>query len=381
MIKGYRFSRLALSVALVVGAANVARADDPGAKGSYATRSQTYSVACKDGSTASIDIRLPAAASFARPVVVICHGWLAPASLYSGIAEHLASRGFAAVLISQPNFWSSSTQSWADHMRDAISAMETLNKDNKSAIFGELDMTKVGVMGHSRGGSAATMLAGQDARIKAAVGLAPVNQYTYYEVVATAAKIKAPYLAINGDSDSLCPSLYPAGFYGAAKFSEVRQYIAVAGAGHMQYLGGGTNAYLTARYYTAWLERFLMGKADPSGWTTGAMAKTQKQQGILSLAQFAELNPGATPAPTPNPTPAPAPAPAPTPSGALLQKGSTGQGVTDVQTKLKALGFYTAAVDGDFGDLTHNAVVAFQTSKGLSADGVVGPKTKAALGL
>src|SRR5437762_13532477 len=92
------FTRLAASLAVVVITPSVARADEPGAKGSYATRSQTYSVALSDGGSASIDIRLPAAASFARPVVVICHGWLAPSSLYSGIAEHLASRGFAAVL-------------------------------------------------------------------------------------------------------------------------------------------------------------------------------------------------------------------------------------------------------------------------------------------
>src|SRR5581483_1825518 len=95
--------RAALSAALFLGAANVARADDPAAQGSYATRSQTYTIAMRDGSSASIDIRLPAAASFARPVVVICHGWLVSVSLYSWIAEHLASRGFAAVLVQQPN--------------------------------------------------------------------------------------------------------------------------------------------------------------------------------------------------------------------------------------------------------------------------------------
>lgn len=35
---------------------------------------------------------------------------------------------------------------------------------------------------------------------------------------------------------------------------------------------------------------------------------------------------------------------------------------------------------GPFGPLTHNAVVAFQRSKGLTADGIVGPRTWAALG-
>lgn len=38
-------------------------------------------------------------------------------------------------------------------------------------------------------------------------------------------------------------------------------------------------------------------------------------------------------------------------------------------------------IDGHFGQRTHTAVIAFQTAKGLTADGRVGPITRAALGL
>jgi N-acetylmuramoyl-L-alanine amidase len=52
-----------------------------------------------------------------------------------------------------------------------------------------------------------------------------------------------------------------------------------------------------------------------------------------------------------------------------------------VQTKLKRWGYYTGTVDGIYGTLTKKAVRYFQSKNGLTVDGVVGPKTAAALGM
>jgi hypothetical protein len=65
----------------------------------------------------------------------------------------------------------------------------------------------------------------------------------------------------------------------------------------------------------------------------------------------------------------------------LFKKGSAGSEVAELQSKLAAAGFSAGPVDGQFGSLTEQAVLAFQTAKGLAADGVVGPETSAALGL
>lgn len=63
----------------------------------------------------------------------------------------------------------------------------------------------------------------------------------------------------------------------------------------------------------------------------------------------------------------------------ILSSGSTGSDVISVQTRLKALGYYTGTVDGKYGSGTIAAVKAFQTSNGLKVDGKTGSGTFAAL--
>jgi len=58
----------------------------------------------------------------------------------------------------------------------------------------------------------------------------------------------------------------------------------------------------------------------------------------------------------------------------LVQQGSTGEDVKTVQYLVTAQGHPTG-VDGVFGPATKSAVEAFQSSRGLGADGIVGPQT------
>lgn len=62
-----------------------------------------------------------------------------------------------------------------------------------------------------------------------------------------------------------------------------------------------------------------------------------------------------------------------------LTLGSRGAAVSQLQTDLAGLGFYTRSIDGWFGPKTNEAVLSFQKSQRLKMDGVVGPITKKAL--
>jgi len=64
-----------------------------------------------------------------------------------------------------------------------------------------------------------------------------------------------------------------------------------------------------------------------------------------------------------------------------LRRGSSGREVAALQDKLKAAGFNPGTIDGIFGGGTEAAVLAFQRSAGLLADGIAGPRTVGALGL
>ena len=91
----------------------------------------------------------------------------------------------------------------------------------------------------------------------------------------------------------------------------------------------------------------------------------------LTVGPTASIASGSTSANPAAPTPEP---PTTTEHSILLSSGSEGR---QVQLLQQALG--SIKVDGVFGEETEEAVRAFQTSRGLTVDGVVGPLTSAAL--
>lgn len=63
----------------------------------------------------------------------------------------------------------------------------------------------------------------------------------------------------------------------------------------------------------------------------------------------------------------------------IIKEGSQGDTVKSIQEMLATLGYKPGPVDGDFGERSEQAVINFQETEGLYADGIVGPMTMRAL--
>ena len=59
-----------------------------------------------------------------------------------------------------------------------------------------------------------------------------------------------------------------------------------------------------------------------------------------------------------------------------LRNGSQGEKVWKLQERLTNLGYYSGNLDGQFGQGTRDAVIAFQKKNGLDPDGYAGEETQ-----
>ena len=108
-----------------------------------------------------------------------------------------------------------------------------------------------------------------------------------------------------------------------------------------------------------------------NGLTVDGVAGLATQQALYASSAVAAF----TPLPVVSASPTPIVVSTPYPVNQTLKTGSTGELVSALQTRLKALGYFTGAVDGQYGSATAKAVKDFQKVNGLTADGVAGAQT------
>ena len=150
--------------------------------------------------------------------------------------------------------------------------------------------------------------------------------------------------------------------------------------------GGETDSGFDERPSAPRHERELYG-VDLRLWLAGGAVVVLLVIAGLALggAFSSDKKPAATTPPTSTPltttahTPTTPAAKPPTGPTTTLKPGDTGIEVKRLQRSLVYLGYPVGKVDGDYGTATETALKKFQTAQKLTADGVLGPKTLAAL--
>lgn len=108
-------------------------------------------------------------------------------------------------------------------------------------------------------------------------------------------------------------------------------------------------------------------------------AELPKELPVVSASVAETAAPTEAAVPTDTPAPVPTAVPAANKPYETLRSGSRGESVTQLQQRLKDLGYSINALDGVYGKKTKAAVEAFQKDHGLTADGIAGPQTQAVL--
>ena len=111
------------------------------------------------------------------PLVVLSHGFQLNGEGYNVLGDRLASHGFVVVSPSYGDnlFNALSHTALAQIVVATIDWASAQNTTAGSALFGHLDLDRIGVTGHSRGGKQSIYAAILDPRIKAVFGIDPVD--------------------------------------------------------------------------------------------------------------------------------------------------------------------------------------------------------------
>jgi len=283
------------SVALATGTLLAAtQPSNPSLPGPYVIRTAFLTATLPNGTVIPFSMRLPAAPATARPVVLVIHGYATVGVDYSWIADHLATCGFAAALVETVNPLDPDLADWVAQAIATLDALASANTNPWSGVMGELDLGHVAALGHSYGAATAIVSAASDPRIKAVVAIEPgaIDQY-HADMLASAGKVTVPILYVGGQLDQICPPATQVLPAFQATHSSNQLYVEIARADHMGMLDfevSGSSAYLpfeqeheiASRYFTAWLETFVMGQPDTAGYTNGVMATSDLTAGVLS---------------------------------------------------------------------------------------------------
>lgn len=227
------------------------------------------------------------------PLVVISPGFTLDRKLFSNYATRLASYGIAAVLQKSSSEFNHAT--YRDETRDLISWLYSPTNSTGDRVKDRFDKNKLGLAGHSLGGKISLLVAAQDSRVKALLGIDPVDANNP-AAIPELSKIKLPTgvpLVLLGETISKSGGLMPctpaAGNFEAiyAKANAPAVSITFKDAAHNDFVDnfmscgscgfcpGGTapkdrTNRLAVKYTAAYFLWTLAGDARAAAYLTGA---------------------------------------------------------------------------------------------------------------
>lgn len=137
------------------------------------------------------------------PVIVISNGSGTPLSKYPTVAKHFASWGFLVIGTEEEYDWNGVSSEMCIRYLTLLNENKTIGDGKDNIFFGKIDLTNVGIVGHSQGGVGvinAITAQPHSSVFKAAVSLSPTNKTLAHNLMwdYDATKINIPILLLSG---------------------------------------------------------------------------------------------------------------------------------------------------------------------------------------
>jgi len=159
-----------------LAAADLTSVGNPFALPGPVTSTTTTATASLASTQFTITIYIPAGAG-PFPVVALSPGFGQPGTAYTPYAERLVSFGIIVLLRDDPGLGTVSTTATEQLVDEIKTWLPAENAKAAGPLFGKVDLTKVGLMGHSRGGQVSLLAAAGDlkGKVQSLFGLDPVD--------------------------------------------------------------------------------------------------------------------------------------------------------------------------------------------------------------
>jgi dienelactone hydrolase len=175
--------------------------------------------------------------------IAVVPGWTENEGAITWVGQRLVQRGFVLITFNTNNV----LELPGPRAQELQAALKWLV--NSSPAKGEIDPSRLGVIGHSMGGGAALDVVRGDPTIKADVALSPWEQSAAYTTVSV------PTLIFGADQDIVAPIvLHATPFYNAIPKTTPKEYIVLKNANHFTVTAGTPTVSANT---IAWMKLFL----------------------------------------------------------------------------------------------------------------------------